>query len=59
MSTAIVYIMGILRSYVSSIETMFTNQYDVLSRLTNISRIIILKIVWYKFVLKNFTSNKY
>ena len=58
MSTAIVYIMGILRSYVSSIETMFTNQYDVLSRLTNISRIIILKIVWYKFVLKNFTVNK-
>ena len=58
MSTAIVYIMGILRSYVSSIETMFTNQYDVLSRLTNISRIIILKIVWYQFGLKNFTVNK-
>ena len=55
MSTAIVYIMGILRSYVSSIETMFTNQYDVLSRLTNISRIIILKIVWYQF---GFTVNK-
>ena len=58
MSTAIVYIMEILRSYVSSIETMFTNQYDVLSRLTNISRIIILKIVWYQFGLKNFTVNK-
>lgn len=45
MSTAIVYIMEILISYVSSIETMFTNQYDVLSRLTNILRIILLKSI--------------